>query len=254
MKRNLIYSLLVFGLFFSWVFSGAITQLSMGVLSSNDLGFFFGLSLAMGGFVAALFFVIFRAIRNKFFAGVVEPGYRPGKKFAAVASVLLTLSIVGSVTQSYSVGKEKTEATKTEAKRKEAAAKALAERQEKEKQRLAAMSPEEREAEARRKKESIIAPIVQEGDPTKYYQVLADKCVGIIKSRLHDPTDAELPSALSVMDFPGKFYVGERKKGTITVQFEMRARNGFNALRKSTAECQWRHSKDDYVLVDVKNF
>lgn len=91
-------------------------------------------------------------------------------------------------------------------------------------------------------------------DPSKYYQVLADKCVGLVKARLHDTTDAEIPSALSAMDYPGKFYVGEQKKGVVTVQFEIKGRNGFNALRRSTAECQWRISKGDYVLIKVANF
>ena len=101
---------------------------------------------------------------------------------------------------------------------------------------------------------AIAASASASDDPSKYYQVLADKCVGLVKSRLHDTTDAEIPSALSVMDYPGKFYVGERKKGVVTVQFEMKARNGFNALRRSTGECQWRSSKGDYVLLKVTNF
>ncbi|MDP2024832.1 hypothetical protein [Sulfuriferula sp.] len=163
MKRNSIYSLLVFGLFFSWVFSGVVTQLSMGVLSSNDLGFFFGLSLATGGFFAVIFFFTFRTVRNKYFGGEKETEYKPSRKFSIVAAALMTISIIGSTTGSYSVGKEKAEAARADAKRKDESARALAERQEKEKQRLAAMTPEEREAEAKQKAESAVAPIIQEG-------------------------------------------------------------------------------------------
>ena len=97
-------------------------------------------------------------------------------------------------------------------------------------------------------------PAIATDDTVKYYQVLADKCVGIVKARLHDPTDAQLPSALSVMDYPGKFYIGNNKKGAITVQFEIRARNGFNAMRRSIAECQWRRDKDGYALIGVTSF
>lgn len=164
MKRNLIYSLLIFGLLFSWLASGAITQLSMGVLSSNDLMYVFGFSLFVAGIVAAIFFVVFRAIRDKFFGGAVETGYRPSRKFAAVAATLLTISIVGGAVLSYSAGKEKAEAVRAEVKRKEDAARALADRREMEKQRLAAMTPEERIADARIKEESAIAPIIQEGE------------------------------------------------------------------------------------------
>lgn len=164
MKRNLIYSLLVFGLLFSWLVSGAITQISLGVLGANDLTFFFGFSIFLAGIVAAIFFVVFRAIRDKFYGGTVETGYRPSRKFTAVAVTLLTMSIVGGVVHSYSAGKEKAEAVRAEVKRKEDAAKALADRQEKEEQRLAAMTSEERVADARIKEESVIAPIIQEGE------------------------------------------------------------------------------------------
>lgn len=164
MKRNLTYSLLVFGLLFSWSISGAITQLLMGALSSSDLGFVFGLSFAMSAVIAAIFFLVFRAIRNKFFGGAVEAGYRPTSKFAAVAGTLLTVCVAGSVTQSYSIGKEKAETARAEAKRKEDAAKALAERKEAEQRRLAAMTPEQREAELRQKEENAVAPIIQEGE------------------------------------------------------------------------------------------
>jgi hypothetical protein len=163
-KRNMIYSGLVFGLLFSWVISGAITQLFMGVLSSSDLGFVLAFSFFMSAVVAAIFFVVIRAIRNKFFGGTVQAGYRPTAKFAVVAGTLLTVCIVGSVTQSYFVGKEKAEAARAEAQRKEAAAKALAERQEKEKQRLAAMTPEQRDSEIRKKEEASVAPIIHEGE------------------------------------------------------------------------------------------
>ncbi len=117
----------------------------------------------MAGVVAIIFFIVFRGIRKKFFGGAIEAGYRPSGRFSVVAGTLLAISIVGSVAQSYSLGKVKTEAAKAEAKRNEDAAKARAERQDKERQRLAAMSPDEREAEARRKEESVVAPMLQEG-------------------------------------------------------------------------------------------
>jgi hypothetical protein len=88
----------------------------------------------------------------------------------------------------------------------------------------------------------------------KDYQLIADKCVSTVKTRLHDPSSAELPNALSVYDYPNKFYVGQRKKGIVTVQFEMRAKNAYNALRRLTAECQWKRDKDGYKLIKMRTF
>jgi len=59
-----LHSLLIFGLLFSWLISGAITQISMGVLSGGDLGFTFGISLATAGIVAGIFFGIFRLVSS----------------------------------------------------------------------------------------------------------------------------------------------------------------------------------------------
>lgn len=164
MKRNLTYSLLVFGLLFFWLISGAITQLFMGVLSSADFGSVLAFSFFLSAVVAAIFFAVIRVVTNKFFGGTVEAGYRPTAKFAAVTGALLIVCIVGSVTQSYSVGKEKAEVAQAEAQRKEAAAKGLSERQEKEKQRLAAMTSEQRDAELRKREQDAVAPIIQEGE------------------------------------------------------------------------------------------
>lgn len=154
----------MFGLLFSWSISGAITQLFIGVIGSNDLGFAFGVPFVIAAIVAAIFFVAFRAIRNEFFDGVVDAGYRPTAKFAAVAGTLLTVCVVGSVSQSYSIGKEKAEAVRADAKQKEDAAKTLAEREETEQRRLAAITPEQQKAALRQKEEDAVAPIIQEGD------------------------------------------------------------------------------------------
>lgn len=164
MRRNLIYSLLVFGLILSWFVSGAITQFFMGVLSSNDFGFALIFFLAIAGFFAMIFSVIFRVIRNKFYGGTGETKYHPSRRFAAVAVVLLTISIVGGITQFYSVGKKTAEAIRAGTQWKEDAEKVIAERREQEKQRLAAMTPEEREAETRKKEDSAAALIIQEGE------------------------------------------------------------------------------------------
>lgn len=88
----------------------------------------------------------------------------------------------------------------------------------------------------------------------KDYQKLAGRCVEAIKSQLHDPKGAELPDAYSYPDYPEKFYVGQQEKGVIIVQFDMRARNAFNALRRTTAECQWRIDNNGYKLIKVHNF
>ena len=88
----------------------------------------------------------------------------------------------------------------------------------------------------------------------KNYQIIAYNCVEAIKANLHDPSSAQLPDAVSIYDYPSKFYVGENKNGVVTVQFEMRAKNSFNALRRSTAECQFKRTKDGYSLIKIHNF
>jgi hypothetical protein len=164
MKRNLTYSLLVFALLFIWVIAGGLTQLFMGVLGDDALGFLFGISIGTAVIGAAIFFAAFGAIRKKYFDSTLNTVYTPSKAFIAMAGALLALSLVGSVTQSYSVGKVQAATKQADAKSKNDAAKAFAERQEREKQRLAAMTPEEREADSKRREEAVVAPIIQEGE------------------------------------------------------------------------------------------
>jgi hypothetical protein len=77
------------------------------------------------------------------------------------------------------------------------------------------------------------------------YQVFADMCVRYAKAGLHDPDSADVPNALSAFDYPGKFNIVD-EKNSITIQFEMRAKNGFNALRLFVADCSWKKMKSDY--------
>lgn len=83
---------------------------------------------------------------------------------------------------------------------------------------------------------------------------LATKCVEMARAGVHDPASAEIPDPLSQFDYPGKFYIGERKKGIVTVQFGMRAKNGFNALRAFTVDCQWRRDKDGFTLAKFQHW
>lgn len=164
MKRNLAYSGLVFALVFLWVVTGALTQYLMGAVDSDTLRFAFWFGFGMSAFIAVIFFTALREIRNKFFGATSEEVYTPSRKFAAVAGTFLTVCVAGSVAQSFPIGKKKAEAARAEAKQKEDATKAFAEQQEKEQQRLAAMTPEERRAEARRKEEAAVASIIKEGE------------------------------------------------------------------------------------------
>ena len=100
MKRNLVYWGLVFALLFLWLTAGALTQYLTGGAVGETLKFVFGFSFAMSAVVAAIFFVVLRAIRNKFFGGAGEDSFTPSRKFAAVASTLLTVCVAGSVMQS----------------------------------------------------------------------------------------------------------------------------------------------------------
>jgi hypothetical protein len=83
---------------------------------------------------------------------------------------------------------------------------------------------------------------------------LAAKCVEMARAGLHDPASAEIPSPHSQIDYPAKFYIGERKKGIITVQFDMRAKNGYNAMRVFTVDCQWRREQDGFTLAKFEHW
>lgn len=81
------------------------------------------------------------------------------------------------------------------------------------------------------------------------HQLLAQQCVAVTEKNLHDPDSAQLPKATSNDDYPEKFYVGSQKKGWLTVQFEMRAKNGFGGMRLYNVDCQFKQNKEGYSFV-----
>lgn len=82
-------------------------------------------------------------------------------------------------------------------------------------------------------------------------RLTAQQCVTVAKSRLHDPDSAKLPDAMSSADYPAQFYVGSRKPKTLSVQFEMRAKNGFGALRSNTVTCTFNETKEGYAFSKI---
>jgi hypothetical protein len=83
---------------------------------------------------------------------------------------------------------------------------------------------------------------------------LAVKCVEMATAGLHDPASAEIPNPHSHLEYPSKFSIGERTKGTIAVQFDMRAKNGFNAMRVFTVDCEWKREKDGFTLAKFNHW
>lgn len=70
-------------------------------------------------------------------------------------------------------------------------------------------------------------------------------CSEFMKKQAHDPSSAEFPQL-------GRSWKELRKDGTVRVQVEMRARNGFNAVRTNTYDCVVRLTADRWHLVSLK--
>ncbi len=71
-------------------------------------------------------------------------------------------------------------------------------------------------------------------------------CSEAIKKSLHDPDSAEFDER--VYNFPTE----TKKNGNVVVEVSLRARNGFNAMRRFRVHCTFKKSGDDLVPVGMK--
>lgn len=157
MRKNLIYSFIVFLLLFVYLFAGFLTQLIMGAVKSELATFAIGASLALSTVIALIFFFAIRAIRNRFSSGPEETDYKPSSRFVAVASVFVAISLLVGVSKSYSDISEQRQVAESAKKASEAQKERMAALAEAERQRVAALTPEQRDAEAKLKAEQAKA-------------------------------------------------------------------------------------------------
>jgi hypothetical protein len=104
----------------------------------------------------------------------------------------------------------------------------------KEQVRVAALTPEQRKAEAAKK----------EKEANKLSARFA--CGEFVRKSLHDPGSAELEDS-------DTYYSEEKKGGVYLVQVRLRARNAFNAMRASVVECKTtRDKKGNWYALSLK--
>lgn len=96
-----------------------------------------------------------------------------------------------------------------------------------------------------------VQTVAKKDSPTDPLPFLAQKCVEGIRRVLHDPESAQLPDPMS--EYSAKF-AKNVSGNNYAIQFEFRAKNGFNAIRVSTAECKWKKVGQDFEPVSIKNW
>lgn len=105
--------------------------------------------------------------------------------------------------------------------------------------RLASLTPEQRAKEEKRK-------VVDAANKAKEDQLNIARytCKEFVKQSLHDPESADFDSTNT--------FWAEEKKGVFSVQVHLRAKNGFNALRKDTINCKITIRGGDWNLLSLK--
>ena len=239
MKRNTVFSLLVFLVVTSYLALGLFTQLLMGVVKWEGALQFLGWTVFPGAVVGGIFYPVFTNIMEKY--GSPKKNYSPyvlSRNFIVVSIVLIVISSTYGVMHSYSVGSEQKAAAaavrEADEKRKLAAEKTA----EAERQRISTLTPEQRAAEEKQKlekatKEAADRKSAEAKKEAEKAKALADKkkreiqlqiaLVGarMLKRAARDPEAFELRS-LDVMP-----------NGTAC--YEYRAKNGFGAILPSSA-------------------
>ncbi len=235
MKKNAIYSLIVFAIVAVYVLSGLLTQAAMGAEKWDDVPKYLLLVLVVSAFIAALFYVALTAIGNTFWSQqAVAAPYKPSQTFLIVTLFLIASGATFGVVVSYPKGKEAQQAA---ARQDEARAKRM-KAAEAERQRVAALTPEQRAEEERVKQERAAAAAKAAAKATALRQaaeakVKADKAkhdaqlqmagvgAAVLKRAMKDPETFELRSLVV------------RPNGAAC--YEYRAKNSFGAILPSNA-------------------
>lgn len=235
MKRNTVYSLVVFLLVASYSLFGLLTQLLMGVAKWEGTLLFLGLTVFPGVVVGGIFYVAFTKIMEKF--GSQENNSSPyvlNRNFVAASIALIAISSTYGVMRSYSLGTEQKAAAEKQREADERRKLAVAKAAEAERQRIASLTPEQRAAEEKQKREKVAAAAKEaariKGEKA---QALANEkkrdtqlqiAVGgaiFLKSAMKDPEAFALKSLLVMPDG--------------TACYDYRAKNSFGAILPSRA-------------------
>jgi hypothetical protein len=99
--------------------------------------------------------------------------------------------------------------------------------------RIAAMTPEQRAADAK-----------QKHDAAEIYKARYE-CQEFVRRSLHDPDAAQFDSALG---YPAR----KNNDGTYLVEVNVRAKNGFGALRHISVLCNTRPVDSGWVAVSIR--
>jgi hypothetical protein len=109
-----------------------------------------------------------------------------------------------------------------------------------EQQRLAAMTPEQRAAE-QKERAAAAAAAAREEDLNSARWV----CKEFVTKTLHDPASAEFENHRS-------FWAKAEKGDVYHVRVQLRARNAFNALRKTVVDCRTAKRNGNWYPLSVK--
>lgn len=153
MRQNLIYSFIVFLLLFVYMCAGFFTQLIMGAVKLELATFALGISLAISAITALISFFAIRAIRKHFSSKQDESDYRPSRRFVSIASVFVAISLFAGVSMPYFDISEQRQAAESAKNAAEAQKQKVAALAEAEKLRVAGLTTEQRDDEAKLKDE-----------------------------------------------------------------------------------------------------
>ena len=111
---------------------------------------------------------------------------------------------------------------------------------EKEAERIAALTPEQREAELK-------AKAIKEEKEKRASRISGAQyvCQQFVLRSLHDPKSAEPENS-------SQYFIEEESNGIYLVQVTGRFKNGFGALRYGVFNCKTKLDKDEWVLVSLK--
>jgi hypothetical protein len=221
MKRATFFSLVVFALVASYVLFGALTQLLQGALEWKAAGFVIGMALGLGILFAGIFYLLFN-----FVCGLISAALVKDERYIPSRAVILACAAVVVLTTAYSVRMFYTEGA-AELAAKHAQADTYRRVFDAELARLAALTPEQREAELKQQRDKAeAAAAARDAESAKKKQrdaQLEFAALGAaqLKNGVKDPDTFELKSAVV--------------SPTGTACYEFRATNSFGAKLRGQA-------------------
>lgn len=229
MKRNVVYSLVVFLLVESYLLFGMLTQLLMGVVKWGDTPPLLGLMVFMGAAAGGIFYFAFTKITENYFGSKEKNSspYAPSRKALVASIILIAISSTYGGMVSYSVGGEQKAVAEKQKAGEEKLALAVAKAAEKERQRIASLTPGQRADEEKQKrenaarKEAAAAKVLTDKEKRDTQLQVAGAGAVMLKRAMKDPEAFELKSLLVMPNG--------------TACYDYRAKNSFGAILSSSA-------------------